>query len=205
MEQETRRRGRPPKAPRDQSSKHMLIRVGLKHLTERGYASVGIDEILKDAGVPKGSFYHYFPSKSDFGLELIRAYDAYFRDKLETHFGNMTLSPTERLRSFIQDAEAGMAKHSFRRGCLIGNLGQEMGGLPENYRAEIIRVFQTWQDITAALFAELKVDDPEALAAFFWTGWEGAVLRAKLEHSAKPLNSFAEIFFQLLQQRGTAR
>ena len=37
--------------------------------------------------------------------------------------------------------------------------------------------------------------DPDALAAFFWIGWEGAVLRAKLERRPEPLRSFADTFF----------
>ncbi len=205
MEQQKRRRGRPPKLPQDQNTKHVLIRTGLKHLTARGYSSVGIDEILKDAGVPKGSFYHYFTSKADFGLELISAYDAYFREKLETHFNNSALTPFHRLEAFVDDAEAGMWKHGFQRGCLIGNLGQEMGALPPDFREAVTAVFHGWQNITAKLLAELDVDDPEALAAFFWTGWEGAVLRAKLELNAKPLRSFAEIYFQILLQRGNVK
>lgn len=202
MEHKARPRGRPKKAPQDQHTRRLLIRAGLRHLTERGYTPVGIEDILREAGVPKGSFYHYFPSKADFGLELIKEYDSYFQSKLLSHFADASLGPIDRLKNFVRDAENGMAKHGFKRGCLIGNLGQEMGALPPNFRARIIAVFQSWQDITAKLLIELGVDEPHALAAFFWTGWEGAVLRAKLELSAKPLRAFADLFFQILQQRG---
>ncbi len=38
------------------------------------------------------------------------------------------------------------------------------------------------------------------LAAFFWIGWEGAVLRAKLERNKEPLRTFAAGFFLFLRR-----
>jgi TetR/AcrR family transcriptional repressor of nem operon len=98
-----------------------------------------------------------------------------------------------------------MARHGFRRGCLVGNLGQEMGTLPESFRAQLEQVFLDWQARTAACLAEAQRageiahhHDCAALAEFFWIGWEGAVLRAKLQRSAAPLQACAGGFFQLL-------
>ena len=65
------RRGRPPKDPSAAETRRKLIRTGLIYLTERGYSSVGIDEVLTSSGVPKGSFYHYFPSKADLAIAAI--------------------------------------------------------------------------------------------------------------------------------------
>ncbi len=200
-----RRRGRPARAPADAETRRRLIRVGLIFLTEKGYSSVGIDEILRVAGIPKGSFYHYFKGKADFGSELITAYHAYFAHKLDRWFEDRSLSPMQRLRAFVRDAGEGMARHGFRRGCLIGNLGQEMGTLPESYRSQLTAALENWQARTAKCLrlaqAQGEIDarnDPEALAAFFWIGWEGAVLRAKLECRATPLAAFADGFFDLL-------
>ncbi|OXH92332.1 TetR family transcriptional regulator, partial [Burkholderia multivorans] len=41
---------------------------------------------------------------------------------------------------------------------------------------------------------------PAELAAFFWIGWEGAVLRAKLERRDAPLVLFAQHFFDALRR-----
>lgn len=179
---------------------------GLAHLTEKGYSATGVDEILAHARVPKGSFYHYFQNKEAFGLALIDAYHAYFVALLDSAFADTTLSPLHRMRAFTARAEAGMARHDFRRGCLIGNLGQEMGALPESFRAQLQAVLEDWQARTAACLEAAKAAgelantaDCAALAAFFWTGWEGAVLRAKLNRNAVPLRQFAQIFFSLLE------
>lgn len=181
------------------------MRAGLAFLTERGYSAVGVDEILRQAGVPKGSFYHYFNGKAAFGLALIEAYRAYFAARLDRCFDDETRDPVSRLRAFIDDAERGMARHGFRRGCLIGNLGQEMGALPEEFRAALTLALEDWQARTARCLRlardQGQIDpqhDPDALAAFFWIGWEGAVLRAKLEQRAAPLHTFAASFFRLI-------
>jgi TetR/AcrR family transcriptional repressor of nem operon len=193
--------------PRQDTREH-LVRTGVAVLTEKGYSAVGIDEILRLAQVPKGSFYHYFGSKEAFGQALIAAYAGYFADKLDRWFLNTSVPPLQRLRDFIDDAKAGMARHAFRRGCLVGNLGQEMGTLPESFRAQLQMVFLDWQSRTAACLAaaqragEISPQlDCSALAHFFWIGWEGAVLRAKLERSPEALNLYAPGFFVLLSPK----
>lgn len=198
-----RKRGRPPK-PRENlvATRDLLLRAGLEILTEKGFSATGIDEILRRISVPKGSFYHYFESKEAFGAELISQYASFFARKINHYLSDKTLSPLTRLHAFVSGAQAGMARHDFRRGCLIGNLGQEMGSLPESFRKQLQAVFTDWQSrfarcLKAAQEAgELsRQADCEQLAAFFWIGWEGAVLRAKLEQSAEPLEIFGRGFF----------
>ncbi|MDN5844516.1 MAG: TetR/AcrR family transcriptional regulator [Alcaligenaceae bacterium] len=198
-----RRRGRPPRRRDDQTdTRELLLRAGLEVLTEKGFSATGIEEILERVRVPKGSFYHYFKSKETFGLELIGRYGDFFARKLDHHFHNHALSPLGRLHAFVDDAKSGMTRFDYRRGCLIGNLGQEMGALPESFRMRLKDTFEDWQRRLAACLTEaqqageLSDDvDTQQFAAFFWIGWEGAVLRAKLERTAAPLDTFADFFF----------
>lgn len=204
-----KRRGRPrkdqnqPDAPRAR-----LLRAGVAALTEKGFSAVGIEEILTAAGVPKGSFYHYFDNKNSFGLALIDAYADYFANKLDRCFEDQDRSPLNRLRDFIADAREGMARYDFRRGCLVGNLGQEMGVLPTSFRARLSAVFQDWEARTARCLraaqeaGEIRDDaDCADLAQFFWIGWEGAVLRAKLERTPAALDTFAEGFIAMIETK----
>lgn len=155
--------------------------------------------------MPKGSFYHYFESKEVFGAELIKSYAEYFARRLDRFFLNEERSPLQRLKDFTADAEVGMARYAFTRGCLVGNLGQEMGALPEAYRGQLMDVFVDWQRRTAQCLSKAKTKgeiregiDCDLMAAFFWIGWEGAVLRSKLERSPLPLGTFADGFFEML-------
>ena len=201
-ETEKRRRGRPPKDKAGHSdTRQAMLKAGVAALTEKGFSATGIDEILRKIDVPKGSFYHYFKSKEAFGAELINRYALYFSAKLDRIFLDESRTPLQRLHDFFDDAEMGMKRYNFTRGCLVGNLGQEMGALPSAYRSLLIQVFHDWQTKTSACLNEaVKAGeissniDCDKTAEFFWIGWEGAVLRAKLEQSERPLRVFAQGF-----------
>ncbi len=161
----------------------------------------GLDGILKRVGVPKGSFYYYFPSKDAFGRAVMAHYGAYFARKLDHHLLNMAHPPLARIEAFVADAAAGMARHEFRRGCLVGNLGQEVGGLPDDYRQWLRETLSDWQQRLANCLEEAKAQGTLAahancshLAEAFWIGWEGAVMRARLERNTRPLEIFLATF-----------
>ncbi|NAT18303.1 TetR family transcriptional regulator, partial [Pseudomonas syringae pv. actinidifoliorum] len=117
------------------------------------------------------------------------------------------LSPLERLVGFVQSAKDGMARHDYRRGCMVGNLGQEVGLLPEGFRDTLEQILLDWQAKLAACLSAAQASgelsrraDCHELAAFFWIGWEGAVLRARLVKSEKPLNTFIAGYLRGLPQ-----
>ena len=198
----TPRRGRPPKTLRDNAdTRSALIRSGLAHLTENGFASSGIDKILKAEGVPKGSFYFYFDNKEAFGQAVLDSYADYFAKKLDVWLLADDVDPLQRLVNFVEDAKQGMARHEFKRGCLVGNLGQEVDLLPESFRPKLIAIFTVWQQKVSACLALAQAQGNiassascDALAEFFWIGWEGAVSRAKLERREAPLDNYVKYF-----------
>jgi len=202
MTKETPKRGRPKRgANANQDTKELLIRSGLELLTEKGFIGTGLDEALKRVGVPKGSFYYYFKNKEAYGLAVLASYHSYFANKLDRHLSNSELQPLERIVSFMEDAKAGMNKFNFSRGCLVGNLGQEVNLLPDSYRSEITSIFANWESrieqclrdaVTHQQISENS--DCARLAKIFWSGWEGAVARAKLELSAQPLEDYVGFF-----------
>ncbi|ATJ82523.1 TetR/AcrR family transcriptional regulator [Halomonas beimenensis] len=190
--------------PRDDpDTRAALIRSGVEVLTEQGFTASGIDGILRRVGVPKGSFYYYFDSKEAFGHAVMAHYAAYFAAKLDRHLLDASRPPLQRLEAFVDDARAGMARHDFRRGCLVGNLGQEVGGLPESYRRRLRETLADWQRRVAVCLREAQsggelaeAADCERLAEAFWIGWEGAVMRARLEGDARPLDTFLATYLE---------
>lgn len=200
---EKRGRGRPPlQEGARQETRERFIRCGIELLTEQGFASTGIEAILSRVGVPKGSFYHYFSSKDEFGQAVIDGYAEYFGTKLDSALLNERRAPLDRLRDFVADARQGMKRHSYKRGCLIGNMGQELGSTHDVFREQLEKVFLDWQHRVERCLhqardaGEIRSDaDCVQLAAFFWIGWEGAILRAKLVRNAEPLDLFTETFF----------
>ncbi|MCK1730728.1 TetR/AcrR family transcriptional regulator [Bradyrhizobium sp. 142] len=182
-------------------TRDVLIRCGMEVMTRQGFAATGLDALLRRATVPKGSFYHYFDSKAEYGREIMKAYDSFFRHKLDRALNDERLAPLARMRAFVEAAKAGMAKYSYTRGCLVGNLSQEVEALPDDYRSALDGIIKGWQRKVARCL-ELARDageigdaaDCDALAEFFWIGWEGAVMRARLVRNGAPLDTFISGF-----------
>ena len=185
----------------------LLIDIGTAIFTQKGFSSTGLDEIVQAAEVPKGSFYYYFASKEEFAHEVIRNYARYFARKLDRSLDDATLSPLQRMKAFAQDATQGVQRFHFKRGCLVGNLGQEMASLEDEFRVVLLEVLNGWRDRFRACIEAAKATgeiatpvDAAALAQFFWSAWEGAVLCAKLEQSAQALDNVSTLFFDHMLQ-----
>ena len=202
-----RPRGRPPRHGHSYAdTRELLIRQGIELLSERGVSATAIDEVLKSVGVPKGSFYHYFASKDAFVLAVLDDYAAYLLHKLDRHFANPLLAPMARLESFVDDACAGVERFDYRRGCMVGNLGQEVSCLESGIQQRLEEIFCGWEQrlaecLRAAVAAgEIPAaTDCPALAHAFWIGWEGAILRARLMRSTEPMRAFFRLFLAALR------
>src|SRR5260370_42099692 len=112
-----------------------LIEAGIALILEKGYNHCGLDQILKAAGVHKGSFYYFFKNKEDFGLQVV---DAYAEDRLANlgrFLGDTDHRPLERLRRFFEGSARRHRDLGYRKGGLFGNLRQEMAG-----QSELLRV-----------------------------------------------------------------
>lgn len=184
-------------------TRNALVWCGTELLTERGFQITGIDEVLKRVGVPKGSFYHYFKSKDHFGHAVIDNYETYYAKKMDRIFNDTSQTPLQRLVNFTVNAKNGMVKFDFKRGCLIGNLGQELAALDTQFRERLEAVLVSWEKRVAECLNEAietgelaQGQDPQALSRFFWVGWEGAILRSKLMRSLEPIDQFTFIFFR---------
>lgn len=198
-------RSRGERASSRSDTRRALVWCGTELLTERGFQVTGIDEVLKRVGVPKGSFYHFFANKHEFGEAVIQNYVDYYARKMTRLFDDPSVPPLARLRAFVEDAKRGMQKYRYRRGCLVGNLGQELASLDDAFRQQLEAVLLSWECRVAACLEQAKAigelppgSDPQALSRFFWIGWEGAVLRAKLTRNAEPLDQFADLFFAVV-------
>ena len=58
------------------TTKERILDAAEEIMLQKSFHSVGLNEILSAVKVPKGSFYHYFQSKEQFGVELLKHYVA---------------------------------------------------------------------------------------------------------------------------------
>lgn len=183
-------------------TRDLLLEAGRRTFREKGYNGAGIEAILSTAGVPKGSFYHYFDSKEHFGLEVLDRFDTNYRERLDEILGDATRPPLDRLRHFFETSLERLETRQCREGCLIGNLGQEMADHSEAFRARLEKIFSGWVDRFAECLAECQgrgevptTLEARVLAEFWLNSWQGALLRAKTMRSSAPLITFLDVMF----------
>lgn len=184
-------------------TRNHIIQTGAELIGQKGFGSTGINAVLTAAGVPKGSFYHYFASKNDFGLAVIDTFAEEYDAKLEAILKDTTRSCVERLQAYFDIGLEAMASCELTRGCLIGNLGQELAGQNEAFRKRLDTVFHSWEKRFEQCIEEAQqagdVDasvNPADAASLLLSGWEGAILRAKVLKSPEPMERFVRVFFR---------
>ena len=185
------------------TTKADLIEAGTSLILEKGYNHCGLDEILKAAGVQKGSFYHFFKNKEEFGLQVVDAHSEGRLAQLDRDLGDANHRPLERLRRFFEGSARRHRDLGYRKGCLFGNLGQEMADQSEAFRTRLEEVLGQYRARIAACLREaqaagdLRVDmDADRLADFCLNSWEGALLRMKVAKGYRPLEDFLTVMFE---------
>ncbi len=179
-------------------TRNEIIKAGMELIVTQGYGATGIGTLLRRVRVPKGSFYHYFPSKESFGLAVIDRFAEIYEDLLQRFLQDATYGPLQRLENYLAEVAAGLEQRGCAGGCLIGNLGQELAAQNETFRLRLGEIFDRWQQLFADVFkaaqdvGEIGADeDPQMLGGLLLSGLQGALLRSKLQRSAQPLRELS--------------
>lgn len=162
----------------------------------RGFSGVGLNEILTSAGVPKGSFYHYFGSKEAFGEALLAEYFQDYLAGLDTTLAEPGLSHAERLMNYWQKWQATQGSIDDQRKCLAVKLAAEVSDLSEGMRlalkggtAGIIERLSRAIESGVTEGSLTVRDEPHATAETLYHVWLGASLMAKIVRTNEPFEA----------------
>lgn len=184
-------------------TKQLLLQQGMTMLLRHGYHDLGISAVLEATVIPKGSFYHHFNSKEDFGLQAIDLYMEEVHAGLDHCLGDKSLAPLERVRRFFELSEEKYRTEGYL-GCLLGGLGQELSGVSEVFRQKVEQCFfEIAQRIAVSLEEAIERGelaentDPQKLAELLVNCWEGAALRTRLRRDPAPLREMLDFYFRM--------
>ncbi len=183
-------------------SKDDILQVGLDIILTKGFNGTGVEAILKQANVPKGSFYNFFSSKEEFGLAIIDKYVTEIGGRFHAIFNDESLPPLERIRKSFETLIARFEGNDCSKGCLIGNLSLEMSDQFETIRQRLEQSLQGWTKSLSRLLLHAQKEktipedlDPEMLAENLISSFQGALLRSKVKKSPEPLKNFIYLYF----------
>ena len=179
------------------NTKGHILEVGTRLVLQNGYHSVGINKVLEEADIPKGSFYYYFKSKEDFGLQVIKYYSQHALELLQSYLEDEGKDHKQRILSFFQDMTEGYRDKGYTEGCLLGNCSTELSDASPNFSTSIAAELRAWQEHFERCIREgqaagtIESDEPPArLSDFILTAWEGALLRMKAAKSTESIDTF---------------
>jgi len=179
-----------------------LLEVGQELFLSSSFNNVGLNDILKKSGVPKGSFYHYFDSKEDFGLQVLEQYHRQNADALAQLLEDESLSPYLQLKTFYQDTIDHFDEIGYCQGCLMANLSQEVADVNENLRCKISQLSKQIVDQVGSCVERIENNELNLghlrsceAAQILMNSWQGAIMKMKLEKSREPLDVFMKFFF----------
>ncbi|MGC9247502.1 TetR/AcrR family transcriptional regulator, partial [Acinetobacter baumannii] len=164
-------------------------------ILHKGFTGVGLQEILQNCEIPKGSFYHYFQSKEAFGCELVQHYVDNYQVRLNDVWRS-DKSPYQKLIEYFNLwIEDPVTQCGWADSCLIVKLAAEVADLSEDMRSIMSAGVDDVIERIAGLIDLGKQDqsiqaDTEAstLAQVLYQMWLGAALLSKLQKDKTPLH-----------------
>lgn len=179
-------------------NKRNILLAGRAIIAQKGFSGVGLSEILAAADIPKGSFYHYFGSKEQYGRELIEHYVAGYLDRLEQVLGQSghDSSARERLLTYWGYWLESQCCQEVEQRCLVVKLSAEVADLSEDMRQVLHAGTQRFIERIAACIEEgiaegslHTVLEPLATATMLYQQWLGASLLTKLSRDRAPMEA----------------
>jgi TetR/AcrR family transcriptional repressor of nem operon len=184
----------------------LILAKGAQVMTRRGYHGTGVQEIVQAAGIPKGSFYHYFASKEDFALQAL---EFTYQPRLQRYaeaLANPALSPRARILGYYRELLQHFSQQErLEYHCFIGSLSFEMNELLPAIGQQVEAILQESALILqrcleqAQAAGELPAEEDCAnLAAFIANAWQGVLTRLKVGSQTRPVEEFVKRLEQLL-------
>ncbi len=180
----------------ERTTKERILDAAEGLMLEKSFHSVGLNEILAAVKVPKGSFYHHFESKEQFGVEMLKHYVA----DATAYKTKLLLSPTpepdpvQRLFIYLESNIGRFLENEGKCPCLVAKLAAEVGDFSEPMREVLAEGIRSWIGIFEKLLQEGLAKgtipastQPVQAAPLILDLWNGAMQRASTTRNAAPL------------------
>jgi TetR/AcrR family transcriptional repressor of nem operon len=180
----------------ENDSRSTILATGQRIMSQKGFSAVGLTEILTNAGVPKGSFYHYFTSKDAFGEAMLSAYFKQYHAEMDELFAKPNVTVAERLMLYIAAWRDSQGADDCQGRCLAVKLSAEVADLSEPMRLALKTgtsgIVERLTQLIAGGVADGSLratQTPADLAASLYYLWLGASLMVKITRTHEPFDT----------------
>ena len=182
-----------------EESRQRLIECAAELFWKNGYSATGINEILKQTGLPKGSFYFYFKSKDD----LASAVTEYYQKILLEQFRSS--SQGNDWESFIEeifDYLFGRATGQTFAGCPYAVMGMETAlskpAVASVFMEGLKKFEQIFQEVL--LYSGLSPDHAKILSQRMLSIYQGYLLLGRINNNTSFLKNARKNMLEMYRE-----
>jgi TetR/AcrR family transcriptional regulator, lmrAB and yxaGH operons repressor len=184
-----------------------IVRAAATLFRRNGYAATGINEIAEVSGAPKGSLYYYFPDGKD---QIAEAAVRFAGAGVVATLDKLALehdTAAAMIRAYCKLLAGWMAKSGFRDGCPIATTLLEAAPQSAGMTVAGREAFAGWCAVISRALIRDGFGKTEAtrLATLTVSSIEGALILARVEVSARPIEDVAKALAGALQVKSPAR
>ncbi|WP_457747863.1 TetR/AcrR family transcriptional regulator [Sulfurimonas sp.] len=179
------------------STRQKIINSAYKLFYKRGFNGTSIDDILKDAGLNKGSLYHVFKSKKEVLLAVIKEK---IEDSLKEEYEE--IATVKKPLIFLENKLLNIDFFDFKHGCPLNNLVQEMSPVDEDVAKALLKIYNNleYYYFLALRDEKLSEEEKKSLAKMMVATVEGAIMAAKAAQNKAPYIQIVKQMFQQLEK-----
>ena len=167
-----------------EDTKDRLVMTAMRLFSEKGYESTSVADILRAAGANSGSLYHFFSTKQELLVEVLRRYRDGIAPMLLAPAWEGVEDPIARVFALLAQYRRALIESDCFYGCPIGNLALELHEPDPPVRDLLAVNFNGWVDAIERCYVEAGARLPDdvdrrGLAIFTLTTMEGGVMQAR--------------------------
>ncbi len=180
---------------KSEATRQTILSTGRRLVIKGGFGAMGLSALLKECGIPKGSFYHYFASKEAFGQAMLHDYVEDYITRVDAILAGQGTGAAKLLAFCTawldHDGTAGVV-----RNCLVVNLGAEVADLSDAMRQvlddgvrELVARIASMMRAGVADGSLRLEGPPENAARLLYAQLLGAAILTKLSQDQGPLEA----------------
>ena len=184
--------------PSPTEARERMVHAMASMMRKQGYEATGLTEVLEKSAAPRGSMYFYFPrGKEQLATDAIRLSQSSM-DRFLDQITGQGSSAVEVTVAFATAMASTLRKSKYTDGCPVATVALEMSAKSPDIRAAIDAAFSSWEGKLAAGFEKDLGPQATAAARFVLAALEGALVRARVQHSVTPLTETSEQLTQYI-------
>ena len=182
------------------SARQRLLDAADRLFYAEGVHTVGIDRLIDEAGVAKGSLFYNFSGKDELVAAYLAGRDQRRRERIARHQAGLD-DPVEKLLAVFDSLQEAVDSPTYN-GCPFANANAEAP--PGSVEAEALRTFRGWlSDLLLDLCTEAGFADPGGVAARLQLLYDGAVANSQLDRHPDAVRMARELAAMVLASAPT--